>query len=356
MLHVMIMAGGSGTRFWPASRTKMPKQLLQLAGDGTMIQQTQARCDGLVSASRMWVVTNKLQSEEIARQLPRLPADHILVEPCARNTAPCVGLAVLHLLVKDPDAVMLVTPADQVISPISEFQSAVQTGLSLINEDSSRFVLFGIPPQYPATGFGYIEAAKEAVAECVHSVESFKEKPDLETAKAYLASGRYFWNSGIFMWKAQTLWDTLAQHEPTITEGLLKLKEHIGKPTYDAALAEVFPTLKSISIDYAVLERADNCVMIRAPFEWDDAGSWQSLTRLNPQDADENTILGKYLGLKTKGCIIRSSGDHLISTYGVEGLIIVHTPDATLVADASDDQAVKQLVETLKERGMTEYL
>lgn len=356
MLHAIIMAGGSGTRFWPASRNRMPKQLLPLAGSTTMIQQTQARCAGLVDPARLWVVTNTLQADEIARQLPMLPTEHILVEPCARNTAPCVGLAVLHLLHVDPQAVMLVTPADQVITPIPAFQSAIQTGLSLIEEDHSRFVLFGIPPQYPATGFGYIEASKKALTEGVFPVESFKEKPDLATAQAYLASGRYFWNSGIFMWKAKNLWDALAQFEPGIVAGLHELKAHLGKPTYASALEDIFPTLKSISIDYAVLERAPQCVMIEAPFEWDDAGSWQALTRLNPPDEHHNTVLARHLGIQTRHCIIRGEPDHLIATYGVEGLIIVHTPDATLVADAADDQAVKQLVETLKQRGLTQYL
>jgi mannose-1-phosphate guanylyltransferase len=357
MLHAVIMAGGSGTRFWPESRNGFPKQFLRLAGKRTMIQSTLDRCTPWVPAERAWVVTNRVQAEQTRVQLPDLPPGNVVIEPCARNTAPCIGLAAIQLLAVDPDAVMLVMPADHVISPPEKFREAVGSAVALVEDDPDRLVLFGVPPTYPATGFGYIERSDTQIGEgAAYPVASFREKPDRETAQQYLDSGRFYWNCGIFVWRAQRIVDALAEHEPEIHELLQQLLPKVGKDEWTPLLEQVFPQMKSISIDYGVLERDDNICVLEAPFAWDDVGSWHALRRLLGTDADGNTIDGLYCGLETKNTIVRTSDDHLIATLGLENCIVVHTPDATLVARADDENAVKQLVELLKERGHDRFL
>lgn len=375
MLHAVVMAGGSGTRFWPQSRTATPKQLLRLAGANTMIQDTVARTATWIPHDRHWVVTNAEQVDATARQLPDVPGDQILVEPCGRNTAPCIGLAAVQLLARDPEALMLVMPADHVIGPVEAFHDAVDRAVAVVEDRPSSLVLFGVPPTYPAEGFGYIERG-DALGESFeggYRVESFREKPDGETAEEYVAAGSFYWNCGIFVWRASQILEKLETFEPEIHERLLRLRESIGTGDWNAALDREFPQMNSISIDYAVLERADDVCVIEAPYEWDDVGSWQALPRLmgtvrtgteggedDPPDAaarEDNTVDAKFCGMKTGGCIVRSTDDeHLIATWGVKDLIIVHTPDATLVADRNDENAVKELVGRLKDNGFDAYL
>jgi len=359
MLHAVIMAGGSGTRFWPQSRTTRPKQLLKLAGRRTMIQETIARVSPWIGHDQAWVVTNTVQADETMRQLPQVPVDHVLVEPAARNTAPCVGLAAIHLLAKDPDAVMLVMPADHVIGPPDVFRHAVERAARIVAEHPDQFVLFGIPPTYPSTGFGYIERGEPLgdPAEKAFRVTGFREKPDESTAQRYMDSGRFYWNCGIFVWRADRILAAIENFEPDIHDRLMRIKHEIGHLDYEAALTAEFPKAKSISIDYAVLERARDVCVLEAPFEWDDVGSWQSLTRLLGTDDAGNTIDGPHVGIDTKNCTVRdTTGEHLIGTLGVEDLIIVHTPEATLVARKGDENAVKKLIEQIRERGFERYL
>ncbi len=357
MLHAVIMAGGSGTRFWPQSRHERPKQLLKLAGERTMIQGTLDRVTPWIPSENAWVVTNRSQAVETARQLSDVPSSQILVEPCGRNTAPCIGLAAIQLLAKDPEAVMLVMPADHVIGPVEVFQDAARRAASIVDANPNAFVLFGVPPTYPATGFGYIERGESIpAAEGAFQVAGFKEKPDAERAAELVAAGKYYWNCGIFVWRAQAILDALQEYEPTIHTTLIELSHAIGNG-FDEALERLFPEMKSISVDHAVLERTAHAAVIEAPFQWDDVGSWEALPRLLSQDEHNNTIDGQHCGLNTKGCIIRSlDPDHLIGTAGMEDCIIVHTPDATLVAKKDDPAAVKELVGILKERGFEGYL
>ncbi|HBN77396.1 MAG TPA: mannose-1-phosphate guanyltransferase [Planctomycetaceae bacterium] len=359
MLHAVIMAGGSGTRFWPLSRKTMPKQLLNLTSDRSMIQMTVDRCEGLVELGSTWVVTNQAQAAATAEQLPGIPAENILIEPVARNTAPCIGLAAMHLLAKDPEAVMLLMPADHVIEPRGEFHRSVQIAESIIANDEQRLALFGVVPEFPSTGFGYIERGprldKES-AENVYEVSSFREKPDYETAQSYMQQGTFFWNCGIFVWKAQTILDLLAIHQPRIAEPLDEIRVSLGSEHYKSRLAKWFPECSSISIDYAVLEKSENIAVVEASFNWDDVGSWQAMHRLIGTDDNGNTILGAHVGFDTKDCIIRSNETHLITTIGLKNCIIVHTSDATFVADKSDENAIKELIEMMKKQGLERYL
>lgn len=357
MLHGVIMAGGSGTRFWPASRHACPKQFLRLSGTRTLIQSTLDRCAPWVPPERMWVVTNAAQADQTARQLPEIPREQILVEPCGRNTAACIGLAAHHLARHDSDATMLVLPADHVIGPPEQFRAGVETMLNLLSEDARRLVLFGVRPNYPATGFGYIEAGDPVAGVAgAYGVASFREKPTRPVAQQFLDSGRFLWNCGIFAWRAARILETLETYEPDLHGGLATLAEAIGSAAYVGRLNELFPGLKSISIDYAVLERAPGICVVEAPFRWDDVGSWAALPRLLGADDDGNTIDGLHLGVQTRGSIIRSTADHLVATMGVENLVVVHTPDATLIARRDDEESVKLLVDRLRAAGLDRFL
>ncbi|MFM9959941.1 MAG: mannose-1-phosphate guanylyltransferase [Planctomycetaceae bacterium] len=357
MLNAVIMAGGSGTRFWPQSRKRVPKQLLPLAGSETLIQQTVTRCHPWVPSERVFVVTNAAQVEQTREQLPQLSSDHFLVEPCGRNTAPCIGLAALELVRRDPEAVMLVMPADHVIRPIEAFRDAVERAVGLVDENPRRLVLFGVAPTYPATGFGYIERGDLlGPMRGGFDVASFREKPDLETAREYVQRGTFFWNCGIFVWRASRILDALRDHEPELHSGLMRLSESLGTERWPNALAEQFPKLKSISIDYAVLERASDVCVVEAPFEWDDVGSWEALPRLLGADDNGNTIDGPFCGIDTRGCIVRTTRDHLVATAGMTDCIVVHTPDVTLVARKGDEDAVRKLVALAEREGLSRYL
>lgn len=357
MLHTVVMAGGSGTRFWPASRQAHPKQFLTLFGEQSLIQQTVSRCAPIAPpAERAWVVTGAAHAVETARQLPQIPSQRVLVEPCARNTAPCVGLAAACLLADDPDAVMLVTPADHVITPNEEFCAAVERAVATVEQSPNKLCTFGVVPDRPATGYGYIEPAEPlAGADRVFSVKQFREKPDLETAKQFVADG-LFWNSGIFVWRADTILKCLEEFEPGITEHLTSIRESWNTPDFGTALEREFPEMPSISIDYAVLERSSEVCVLEAPFNWDDVGSWSALPRLNPQDESGNTVLGRHCGIETKNCTVFSSETHLVTTIGLEDCLVVHTPAATLVAKLDDDAQIKRLLREIEDRGLAEFL
>lgn len=358
MLHAVIMAGGSGTRFWPASRRERPKQFLNFSGEQTLIQDAATRCQPVIPAEHVWVVTNALHAAETARQLPEVPDSQILLEPCGRNTAPCIGLAAIQLLAVDPDATMLVMPADHVIQPAAMFLQAVRQAVEILARDPELLVLFGVEPTYPATGFGYIRRGEPiAGAEWpMFRVQKFEEKPNQLTAARYSASGEYYWNCGIFVWRARTILDALARHQPEIYERLQRLQAALGTPQWLETLAVEFPAMPSISIDYAVLEKADRVCVLDAPFAWDDVGSWHALARLKSTGGHGNVTDGLVCAVETSDCIIRSSDSHLVATIGVRDLIIVHTPAATLVADKRDESAIKQLIAELERRGLTEYL
>ena len=358
MLHAVIMAGGSGTRFWPQSRRHLPKQLLPLAGPKTMIQNTVDRVGRFISAESVWIVTNSGQAVETARQLPEVPAGNILIEPCGRNTAPCIGLAAIHLLKRDPDAEMLVMPADHVIGTKEQFEAGVKGALEIIKQDPKALVLFGVSPDFPATGFGYIERGEPlAGLPSGYEVASFREKPDRETAEEFLATGKFYWNCGIFVWRAERILEALAEFEPEIHQKLEDLNAALDTPDWEEALNRVFPEMKSISIDYAVLERAPGVRVMEAPYSWDDVGSWEALPRLLGEDDDRNTIDGKFCGLETQGSIVRSTDpNHLIAAIGMEDCIIVHTPDATLVARKDNPEAVKELVALIEKAGYESFL
>lgn len=358
MLHAVIMAGGSGTRFWPASRKLFPKQLLTLYGDRSMIQSTVDRLGDLVSKDDQLILTNKILVDAIREQLPELPAANVIGEPCKRDTAPCVGLAAALVREKDPDGTMAVMPSDHVIVDSKVFQSALSLGNQLIEEDPTRIVTFGIPPTYPAESFGYVESSDAIAAPDgkVFKVSQFREKPDRATAEKYMAAGNFYWNSGIFLWRASTILDALQKHEPEMYGHLNTIEKAVGSDDFDAVLEKEFTAIEGTSIDYAVMERYDNVVVIEAPFPWDDVGSWQALSRLHEPDENGNTVVGSHIGIDTKGTIVHGDPGHTIVTIDVEDLIVVQTANATLVAPKHAEERVREAVKALEAKGMTDKL
>lgn len=364
MLHAIIMAGGSGSRFWPASRADRPKQLLDLVGGKTMIQATVARLEELVPAERVLVVTNVRLADSIAHQLPELPADAVLGEPCRRDTAPCIGLAAIQVRQQDDDATMVVMPADHIIRPTEQFQAAVKFAAELVQQRPDRLVTFGIRPTYPAESFGYIERGEPIRPDSTSTdshppayvVRQFREKPRSEVARDYLESGNYYWNSGIFVWKAAKIMRELEHLEPAMFKHLETIARAVGTSNYPAVLESEFAAIQGRSIDYAVMEHADDVVVVEAPFEWDDVGSWQAIARLAGADEDGNTIFGRHLGIDTQGSVVRTDDDHLVVTLGIKDCVVVHTENATLVASKHDEEAVRKVVELLKEKQWSEFL
>jgi mannose-1-phosphate guanylyltransferase len=359
MLHAMIMAGGGGTRFWPRSRQQRPKQFLTLAGDRSLLQQAMDRIEAMVPPENSWVITGEMYRAETAKQLPALAADHIIGEPCGRDTAPCVGLGAALIHRRDASAVMMVTQADHVIEPIQEFRRSAHVAAQMAEEHPSALVTFGIPPTFPSTGYGYIQRGPELTQRqgiSVYKVKKFHEKPNADFAEQFVVSGQYFWNSGIFVWKAATVLDALRQHRPKLHAAVERIADAWDTPQRQEVLKREFEAIERVSIDYAVLEHAQEVLVVQAPYRWDDVGSWLALERMNPQDADNNTVKALHHGLRTKSCVIVSDAEHLITTIGVENLLIVQDGNATLVADRRDEGAVKQIVDLLKKKGLDSYL
>ncbi len=359
MLHAMIMAGGGGTRFSPRSRQRRPKQFLTLAGDRSLLQQAMDRVEALVPPENSWVITGEAYRAETSEQLPALAKDHVIGEPCGRDTAPCVGLGAALVHRRDPDAVMIVTPADHVIEPVQEFRRAVHVAAQMAEEHPSALVTFGIPPTFPSTGYGYIQrgpevAQRQGISVC--KVQKFHEKPNADLAETFVVSGEYFWNSGIFVWKAATVLAALQQQRPQLHAAVLRIAAAWDTPQRDEVLKSEFEAIERVSIDYAIMEHAKEVLVVQAPYRWDDVGSWLALERMNPQDADGNTVKALHAGLKTKGCVVVSDPQHLIATIGVENLLIVQDGNATLVADRRDEGNVKLIVDLLKKKGLENYL
>lgn len=359
MLHAMIMAGGGGTRFWPRSRQRRPKQFLTLSGERSLLQMAFDRVEALAPPERTWVITGEAYVEETRRQLPLLPADRVVGEPVGRDTAPCIGLGSALVMRDDPDAVLIVTPADHVIEPVQEFRRAAHVAALMAEEHPASLVTFGIPPVYPAIGYGYIHRGVEAATRQgigVYRVRGFKEKPKADAAERYVASGEYYWNSGIFVWRAATVLAQLQRHKPALHDAVVRIADAWPTPRRLDVLRTEYPALERISIDFAVMEHAPEVLVVQAPYRWDDVGSWLAMERLNPQDLHRNTIQGTHAGIHTTGCVIVGEPGRLVATIGVRDLLIVQDGDATLIADRNEEATVKQLVDLLKQKGLDRYL
>ena len=364
-LHAVIMAGGSGTRFWPFSRKVLPKQFLPLSGDASLLRQTFERLRPLVGAQRTWVITNVDHVDRVAQELPELPASQIIGEPVGRNTAPCIGLAAQCIAALDPDARLFVCPADHVIAPEESFRRDVRTALDLLSslpaDGDPLTVTFGIRPRYAATGFGYIERGEAVASERLSSgdayrVAGFREKPTHEVASQYVDGGQHYWNSGMFLWSVEGISTLIAKYLPELQRGLQEIAvEAQGDAGLVGALSEHFGGLPAESIDYGVLEHTSNVAVVESTFEWDDVGSWAALDRYCERDDVGNRVRGQHVGVDTKNCLIVGQ-KRLIATVGVEDLVVVETEDAVLVCKRDQTERVKNVVDALREGQLEEFL
>jgi mannose-1-phosphate guanylyltransferase len=358
MLHAVIMAGGSGTRFWPASRRDRPKQLLALASDRPLLRVTRDRLADLVPAERLWVVTTEATAKVTRTLLTDLPATNVLAEPEGRNTAACAGLAAIAVLDRDPDAVCVVLPADHLIPDAPRFRSAIAAGASLVNRDGG-LLTFGIMPSCPETGYGYLELGALHVRDgewAIHHLRRFVEKPDLETARAYVADGGFLWNAGIFAWRAREFLAEIDRHLPELGAGLARIAASWSGPRASSVLAETYPDLPATSIDFGIMERAEHRWVMPVDFSWSDVGSWSALADELPTDGVAgNAIRGRAAVLDGTGNVLVSTGP-VVAAMGVTDVVVVATPDAVLVVPKNQAQRVKEIVEELRNRGWEDVL
>lgn len=358
----IVMAGGGGTRFWPLSRKERPKQLLNLSGKDLMVNETLDRLANSIDRDNLFIVTNVTQAELMKTETAgKMPAEQILAEPAARNTAACIGYAAMEIVKKHGDGIMVIVPSDHFIKNEAEFKAIIDAAIKAA-EDTDALVTIGINPSFPATGYGYIKA-KAGSKTPIHdlhgktyfAVEEFVEKPDLETAKAYLAEGGYSWNSGMFIWKASTILSYMERLLPDVYACLVKIGDAMNTPDEKKVIEEVYPTIPKISIDYGIMERADHVLVISGEFGWNDIGSLDMLSIMKDADENGNVAYGQQLLLDTKDCIIYGN-DKMIATIGISDLIVVQTQDALLICPKDRAQDVKTVVETLKEQGKDQYL
>jgi len=353
-VYGVIMAGGGGTRFWPLSRHRRPKQLLNLSGKDQMINETIDRLAGICQKKNTFIVTNVDQVSGMrAATITRITPDHILEEPCARNTAACIGYAAVEILEKYGDGIMCIFPSDHFIKDDTEFTRVLKQAIKVADEENC-LVTLGITPTYPSTGYGYIKFDKEEDA-LARQVLEFKEKPELSVAEEYVKSGDYAWNSGMFVWKASVIMEHFKELLPEVYSCLTELRSALKTPDEKDKIAEIYPGIPAISIDYGIMEKSSDVKVISADFGWNDVGSWDNLGVLQEEDQDGNVFAGNHIAIDTKGCITYSK-KRLIATCGVEDLIIVETDDAVMVCDKSRAQDVKQFVDILKEQGKDRYL
>jgi mannose-1-phosphate guanylyltransferase len=351
------MAGGRGERFWPQSRLNRPKQLLNLTGAGSMIQETVRRVQGLTDPTNIFVVTNELYAGPIQEQLPEIPAANIIVEPEGRNTAPCIGLAALAIEAHDPDGVMVVLAADHLIKRPEEFCRVLLQGATVAAR-TGGVVTLGITPDRPETGYGYIKMG-EALPEdhSVYRVGRFTEKPDRQTARDFVANGRYLWNSGMFIWRTATVRQLIASFLPEMHQGLETIKQTLHTENYQQTLRKIYPNFEKISIDYGIMERASEVYVIPADFGWDDVGSWLALERMRDRDAAGNILSGSELvAIDLHNCIFETDGKRLIAALGLEDLIYVETEDAVLICPKSRAQDVRLILGRLQAEGKEKYV
>ena len=349
----VIMAGGGGTRFWPLSRQTTPKQLLNLSGKDLMVNEAIDRLSKTADKNDIFIVTNKTQ---VAKMLEatngRIQKNHILSEPSARNTAACIGYAALEIIKKYGDGIMVITPSDAYIKNESEFTRILGIAVKAA-EEKDALVTVGITPTFAATGYGYIKFQK--TGESVLKVLEFKEKPDEATAKKYVESGEYAWNSGMFIWKASTILKNFERFLPDIYADLQKIGDAMNTANEPKVIDEVYPKITSISIDYGIMEKADNVYVVPGEFGWNDVGSFDMLGVLHDADENGNIKIGDQINVDTKNCITYSSG-RLVATIGLENVVVIETGDAILVCDKNKVQDVKKVVEQLKAAGRTELL
>lgn len=351
----LIMAGGRGERFWPKSRKSMPKQFLSLTDDKrTMLQLTVDRILPIVKMEDIFIATNRDYRKLVQEQLPELPPENILCEPMGKNTAPCIGLGAVHMAKRYGDANMIVLPSDHLITYTKIFLDTLESACKVANE-GDNLVTIGITPDSPETGYGYIKFQTDKTVGSAFAVEQFVEKPDLETAKEYLASEPYLWNSGMFIWRVSTILENMKKFLPETYAGLCKIQGSIGEANEEQVLEREFSAFQSESIDYGVMEKAENIYILSGSFGWDDVGSWLAVGRIKRSNEFGNVIQGNAVTVETKNTIIQG-GEKLIAAVGLENIIIVDSEDAILICEQEHAGEIKKVLENLRICNRTEYL
>lgn len=351
----VILAGGGGTRFWPLSRKELPKQLLNLTGKDLMVNETIDRLEGNVAKEDIFVVTNCTQAELMLEATAgRVSPDHVLAEPAARNTAACIGYAAMEILRKYGDGVMCVLPSDHYIKKTDVYKSVIADALR-IAEETDALVTLGIQPTFPSTGYGYICHEEKQGDNGAYRVRHFVEKPNLGKAKQYLLSGDYLWNSGMFIWKASVIMRYFEELLPEVYACLQKIGDAMGTDAEQETIREIYPQIPKISIDYGIMERADRVLVLEGDFGWSDVGSWDALEALYEKDEHGNITYGEQVHIDTHDCIIYAK-NKLVTTIGLDNVIVVETEDAVLVCDKNRAQEVKKIVEALQDCNKPQYL
>jgi len=362
MDYAVVMAGGTGKRLWPLSRQKRPKQVLRLINGKTLLRHCFERLFPIFDVRNIMVLTNADYVQTICENLPELPVENVIAEPVVRDTAGAIGLAATILCRSDPDATMAVVTADHIIEPHEVFQQAMKDAVTFINANPESLLTFGIKPTFPSTQFGYIKClGAEPCSECrnpVYVVEAFKEKPDLETAKKYIQAGNYYWNSGMFVWKARTILANLRKFLPQATEPLTEIAAHWDTPNQNQVLLEWFPKLPKISIDFAVMEKAEKVHAIELSCRWLDLGAFTALADILESDERNNVVVAGCNELLdcTNTIIVTEEQEHMIAGIGLENIVVAHTRDATLVCHADQTHRLKELLEQIEKKGGHKFL
>jgi mannose-1-phosphate guanylyltransferase len=356
-LRAVILAGGTGTRFWPLSRKRRPKQFLPIISSKNMIQETVDRLRPCLAAEHIYTIADRALSTQIRSALPDLPDGNLLIEPEGRNTAPCLMLATAALYAENPEAVIAALPADHFIADAERFRKLLVAGAETAASDD-RLITFGIPPSYPATGYGYIRFSRRSPRRVgsgpFFEVLEFKEKPDATTARAFCEAGQYFWNSGMFLWQAQVFVRQIERYAPSLHAQWEAMLEAV-RLRDEERIAAVYALLPPTSIDYALMEKSEGVLMGEGDFGWSDVGAWSALSRFWGEDEAKNSVQGECMALEARNNTVYNP-DKLTALIGVEDLIVVETEDALLICRRDLDQKVKELVSELRMRGRTEYL
>lgn len=345
MNHLVIMAGGVGSRFWPMSTPECPKQFIDVLGTGrTLLQLTVDRFRDVCPVENVWVVTSVRYRDLVREQLPGIPSDNILLEPCMRNTAPCIAYVTWKIKQRDPEAVLVISPSDHIVLDTAEFVRVVRKGVAFVSAEE-RILTLGMVPTRPETGYGYIQVKPQGTLHEgeIRDVEAFREKPDLATAQAYLSAGGYYWNAGIFLWNIRTVEKAFRDNCPAIAAVFDRLEPAFFTPQEQEEVNELFPTCSSISIDYAVMEHARNIFVFPASFGWSDLGTWGSLYEQIPRDAAGNAVVGAGVRMvESGGCVVHVPAGRRMVVQGLQDCIIAESDGVLLICRKSDEQRIKE--------------
>ncbi|MBK8946773.1 MAG: mannose-1-phosphate guanylyltransferase [Ignavibacteriae bacterium] len=345
-LFAVIMAGGVGSRFWPRSRQENPKQLIQIFGKNTMIQDTVSRLEGLIKNENIFIITNQIQKNSIINQLKNIPEENIIAEPFGKNTAACIGLASILIHNKSKDAITIILPADHLIQDQAGFQSTLLNAANFADK-SDGLVTIGIKPTRPETGYGYIQIIEKQVDKEIFKVQTFAEKPNLSTAKRFVEAGDFLWNSGMFIWKTEVILNELSLYLPELYEGLLELEKVISAENFNETLTKVYGQLASISIDYGIMEKSNKVFLIKGNFDWSDVGSWEEVYQLSEKDENGNAKIGDFYAENSFGSYVFNP-KKFTAIVGLENIIVIETDDALLICNRDNAQDVKHVVDYLK--------